>query len=111
MMAGILVFVLVCGVAMAADYPRRPITIVNPSAPGGSNDVIGRIFAANAERYLGKPVVLVNKTGGKGIIATLYCRKARPDGYTLMLNTASRSAVVSEAIAMGIIIMPPLRMI
>ena len=101
MIAGILIFVLVCGVSMAADYPRRPITLVNPSAPGGSNDVIGRIFAAHAEKYLGKPMVLVNKTGGKGIIATLYCRKARPDGYTLMLNTASRSAVVSEAIATG----------
>jgi tripartite-type tricarboxylate transporter receptor subunit TctC len=99
--AGIFILGLTQGFGIAADYPVRPVTIVNPSAPGGSNDVIGRIFASVAQKYLGQPMVMVNKTGGNGLIATMFCKNAKPDGYTVMTNTGSRNALLALDVAQG----------
>ncbi len=92
---------LTYGVAAGADYPTRPITMINPQSPGGSNDVIGRMFCSVAQKYLGQPVVMYNKAGGEGVIGTLMARDAKPDGYTIMLNTGSRSSVQSLELAKG----------
>jgi tripartite-type tricarboxylate transporter receptor subunit TctC len=55
----------------AAEYPERAIPIINPQAPGGAHDAQGRAFAAVAEKYLGKPMVVVNKPGASTMIGTV----------------------------------------
>ena len=69
--------------AQAAD--SRPITLINPLPPGGTLDFQGRAFAAVAEKYLGKPIVVVNRTGRAGEVGSLSIVKAQPDCYTLRL--------------------------
>lgn len=70
----------------AADYPTKPITFVCPMAAGGEGDLHIRAFASSAEKILGQPVVVVNKTGAAGMIGLQACASAVPDGYTLALS-------------------------
>lgn len=70
----------------AADYPDKPVTLVVPSSPGGGCDLVSRNFAHYFEKYLGQPVVVLNKEGGGGTIATSYVAKAKPNGYTLLIT-------------------------
>ncbi|MBA7587544.1 hypothetical protein ES708_29574 [subsurface metagenome] len=67
-------------------YPIKPIKIIGPWAAGGSSDTLLRIFASIAEDYFGQPLVVVNRTGAGGTIATTEVKGAKPDGYTIMLN-------------------------
>lgn len=78
--------VLLCGAAVAQDYPTRPIKLVVPFAPGGGADAVARIIAQRIEKPLGQPVVVENRTGAAAIIGTLAVAKAEPDGYTLLLG-------------------------
>jgi len=72
--------------AMAqGKYPERTITIVVPSAPGGSTDFTARLIAEPLSRALGQPVVVDNKAGASGNIGNQWVAKAKPDGYTLLL--------------------------
>ncbi len=75
--------------AAAAEYPARPITLVVPYAAGGGNDVIARIVAERMSASLGQPVVVENRGGAGGTIATRQVAKAAPDGYTLLIATSS----------------------
>ncbi|HLH87172.1 MAG TPA: tripartite tricarboxylate transporter substrate binding protein [Xanthobacteraceae bacterium] len=73
-------------VARAADtYPSRPIHFVIPFPPGGSNDVVGRVFAAAISERLGQPLVVENRPGAGGVVGTELVAKAAPDGYTLLV--------------------------
>jgi len=76
----------------AGGFPRRPITIIIPFAPGGSTDAQMRALAEGASRRLGQQVVIENRTGGGGVLGVTACAKARPDGYTLaqMITPAIR---------------------
>jgi len=76
-------------VAQAADYPTHPITLVVPYAAGGGNDVIARIVAEKMSASLGQTVVIENRGGAGGTIATRQVAKAEPDGYTLLIATSS----------------------
>ena len=78
----------------AADYPARPITLINPYPPGGFLDVPGRSFAAVAEKMLGKPVVVVNKAGAAGMIGSVAGAQAPADGYTLTLGCTTITCAV-----------------
>lgn len=69
--------------AAAEDFPTRAITVIAPADPGGAIDLGARAFATTAEKYLGKPVVVVNKPGGQGLPATLDLVKSKADGYTI----------------------------
>jgi tripartite-type tricarboxylate transporter receptor subunit TctC len=69
----------------AQEYPARPIKLIVPFPPGGSNDVVGRMVAAQLGERLGKPVVVENQGGAGGLIGTEMASKAAPDGYTLLL--------------------------
>lgn len=72
--------------AMAqGKFPERTITIVVPSAPGGSTDFTARLIAEPLSRALGQPVVVENKAGASGNIGNQQVAKAKPDGYTLLL--------------------------
>ncbi|MDS1137450.1 tripartite tricarboxylate transporter substrate binding protein [Nitratireductor indicus] len=72
------------GVAPAmAEYPEKPVEMVVPYAPGGSTDVLARKFAQYAEKYLGKPMVVVNKPGAGGQLGFTAISTAKADGYTI----------------------------
>ena len=73
----------------AAQYPTRPITLVVPYAAGGGNDVIARIVAEKMATSLGQSIVIENRGGAGGTIATRQVAKAEPDGYTLLIATSS----------------------
>ena len=75
--------------AAAAEYPARPITLVVPYAAGGGNDVIARIVAEKMATSLGQPIVIENRGGAGGTIATRQVARAEPDGYTLLIATSS----------------------
>lgn len=71
----------------AIEYPRKPIQIIVPWPAGGRTDINARMFASIAPKYLGQPVVVINKAGGGSIIGGEYVAKAKPDGYTLLAIT------------------------
>jgi tripartite-type tricarboxylate transporter receptor subunit TctC len=73
------------GVASAQDYPTRPVRLIIPFPPGGSNDVVGRLIAIKLGDRLGKQVVVDNRSGAGGVIGTEVVAKAPPDGYTLLI--------------------------
>jgi tripartite-type tricarboxylate transporter receptor subunit TctC len=77
---------LLCASAHA-DYPTRPITFVVPWGAGGGTDSVGRMLATLLERDLGKPVNVVNRTGGSGVVGHSAIAQARPDGYTIGIIT------------------------
>jgi tripartite-type tricarboxylate transporter receptor subunit TctC len=79
-------FALTCGGASAADgYPTRPIRMIVPFPPGGSNDIVGRVIGQHLGERLGKPVVIDNRGGAGGLIGTETAVNAQPDGYTLLI--------------------------
>ena len=71
--------------AAAQDYPTRPLRLLIPFAPGGSVDIVARIVATKLGERLGKQVMVDNRAGAGGIIATELAANAPPDGYTLLL--------------------------
>ncbi len=75
--------------ACAQDYPSRPITLVVPYPPGGGNDLIARIVAAQMSPALGQPIVVENRGGAGGTIATRQVAHAAGDGYILLVATSS----------------------
>jgi tripartite-type tricarboxylate transporter receptor subunit TctC len=72
--------------ATAQAYPTRPITLVIPFPPGGGNDALGRLVAEKMSRSLGQQVVVDNRGGAGGTIATRAVAKSAPDGYTILLT-------------------------
>src|SRR5690606_33992532 len=69
--------------AGADSYPSKPIQIVVPTGAGSIADVSVRIVAAKWSEFLGQPMVVMNRPGSGGVIATNYVTKSAPDGYTL----------------------------
>jgi tripartite-type tricarboxylate transporter receptor subunit TctC len=90
---------LIAGAAVTAtaraaeDYPNRPITLVVPYAAGGGNDVMARTVADKMSRTLGQQIVVENRPGAGGSIATRQVAKAAPDGYTLIIGGTGTLAV------------------
>ena len=83
--AGVLVAFVLAGLAAAQPYPARPVRLVIPFPPGGSNDVVGRVIAAQLTDRLGQTMVVENSPAGGGIVGINTTAKARADGYTLLL--------------------------
>jgi tripartite-type tricarboxylate transporter receptor subunit TctC len=87
---------LACALPRAAscqDYPTRPITLIVPYSAGGGNDVMARMAAEKMSRTLGQQIVIENRGGAGGSIATQQVAKAAPDGYTLGLGGTGTLAI------------------
>src|SRR5688572_17833161 len=88
--AGVLL-ALTAPAAAQADYPNRPVRLIIPFPPGGSNDVVGRMIATQLSEKLGKQVVVDNRAGAGGVIGTEIVSKAPNDGYTLGVVSIAHS--------------------
>jgi tripartite-type tricarboxylate transporter receptor subunit TctC len=79
--------------ARAQDYPTRAITLVVPYAAGGGNDAMARIVAEKMSKTLGQQIVIENRGGAGGTIATRAVAKSVPDGYTLVIGGTGTLAI------------------
>src|SRR5688572_21207163 len=87
-------------VCMAQTYPTKPIRLIIPFPPGGSNDVVGRAIGQQLAERLGQGVVIDNRGGAGGVIGTNEAAKAAPDGYTLLLiSTAFPTSIAFNRLA------------
>jgi tripartite-type tricarboxylate transporter receptor subunit TctC len=77
------------GVARAQDYPARPVRMINPFAPGGPVDVLGRLVAGRLFEAWGQPVIVDNRPSAGGAVAGELVARARPDGYTLLVHSST----------------------
>jgi tripartite-type tricarboxylate transporter receptor subunit TctC len=73
----------------APAFPEKPVTIICPWAAGGSTDLTSRMIANRATELFGKPVIVMNQTGGGGFVGNAAVYNAAPDGYTLIVNASS----------------------
>jgi tripartite-type tricarboxylate transporter receptor subunit TctC len=84
--------------ASAQDYPTKPIYTICPFGPGTGADILVRFFAAKLSDQLGKPVVVDNKVGAQGNIATETVAKAKPDGHTIAITPGSSTLAMAPHI-------------
>ena len=85
----ILFAALFASAAFGQDYPAREIRSVCNFTPGSGADIIVRFYSDRLAKLAGKPVVVENKPGAQGMLATDFVAKSKPDGYTLMITPAS----------------------
>lgn len=83
---------LVCGLAMAQQYPTKSVRVIVPFAPGGGSDITARQFSAKLTDYLGQQFVVDNRGGAGGLIGMELTAKSPADGYVIMMMSASFSA-------------------
>ncbi len=79
--------------AQAQEYPAKPIRMIVPFAPGGPNDVLGRIVAQKLSEQMGQQVIIDNRSGAGGGTGTVAVSVAPPDGYTLLFSGTSSLAI------------------
>lgn len=79
------------GASIAQQYPERPIRFVLPFPAGGAVDVVTRIVADRMSADLGQPIIIENKAGAGGIIATDFVAKSANDGYTILITTPNHT--------------------
>ncbi len=85
-LAGMTLLAVTPPLALAQSWPDKTLTIVVPTAAGGANDAMARILAQGLSTRLGKPVIVDNKAGANGAIASEFVARAAPDGYTIMFG-------------------------
>ncbi len=77
--------------AVAGEYPEKPIRLLLPFPAGGAVDIVARVVTARMAELLGRPFVIDNRAGAGGVIATDATAKAAPDGYTLLLTSPNHT--------------------
>ncbi|WP_208513396.1 Bug family tripartite tricarboxylate transporter substrate binding protein [Variovorax paradoxus] len=88
-LAGLFSLGLAQSQAAETDYPRQPVSIIVPFAPGGSLDATARVIAEKLRDLLGQPVLVVNRPGAGSAVGARYVAQAKPDGYTLFIASGS----------------------
>jgi len=83
------IVVLLPAAVLAQAYPTKPIRLIVPFAPGGTNDILGRMVAMHLSETLGQTMIVDNRLGYQGIIGTDLAVKSTPDGYTLVVISAA----------------------
>ena len=79
--------------AAHAQYPSRPIHLIVPIPPGGAPDIAARVLAEKLSQSMGQPVVVENKPGANGNVASEYVARSAPDGHTLALIADSQVVI------------------
>jgi tripartite-type tricarboxylate transporter receptor subunit TctC len=77
------------------DYPEKPVNAIIPFAAGGAPDLLFRPLSEVAQKHLGVPIVILNKPAGGGIAGTQEVARAKPDGYTILMNFGGGEHLVS----------------
>ena len=92
---------VLCASAQAASaaYPDKPITLIVPWAPGGSTDIIARAIGQQLTASMGQQVLVENRAGASGNLGASVVAKAKPDGYTVLIDTMTTLAVNPALIA------------
>jgi tripartite-type tricarboxylate transporter receptor subunit TctC len=93
-----LLLAAVASAAMAQDYPAREIRSICNFGPGSGADILVRFYSDRLSRLAGKPVIVENKPGANGAIATDALAKSRPDGHTIMITPASSTIAAAPAL-------------
>jgi tripartite-type tricarboxylate transporter receptor subunit TctC len=81
--------------ATAQAFPNKPVTIVVPYGPGGSNDTYSRVLAEKLSKLWNQTVLVENRPGAGSAIGSAHVAQSKPDGYTLLFNAASYAAVAA----------------
>ena len=84
--------------AAAQDYPAREIRSICNFSAGSGADIVVRFYSEQLARLVGKPVIVENRPGAQGLVATDYVAKAKPDGYTILITPASSTLATAPHI-------------
>ncbi len=95
----LLAFAAMPMLAVAQAYPSKPVRLIVPFPAGGPADIFGRFLAQGMTAQLGQTVVIENVSGVGGVLGVERAAKSAPDGYTLVLNSASTVAIAPFAVA------------
>jgi tripartite-type tricarboxylate transporter receptor subunit TctC len=93
----VILMAVALGAPAQSGYPNKPIRFVIGFAAGGPTDIMARIVGAKTGELLGQQVIIENKTGAGGLIATEMVARSEPDGYTLLCTATS--AAVNETLS------------
>src|SRR5260221_12393446 len=83
------------GNANSQEYPAREIRSICNFSAGSGADIVVRYYSDRLSRLAGKPVIVDNKPGAQGLVATDFTAKSKPDGYTLMITPASSTLAIA----------------
>ena len=92
LVASLVIFLSASGPTAAQTYPAKPVRVIIPWPPGGANDIVGRIVFQKMSESLGQQFVIENRGGASGVIGADVVAKSPPDGYTIMVHSATHVA-------------------
>src|SRR5207245_8842870 len=92
------VLALTAAAAAAQDYPAREIRSICNSAAGSGAEIIVRYYSDKLSKLAGRPVIVENRAGAQGLVATDYVAKSKPDGYTILITPASSTLATAPHI-------------
>ncbi|HMH17384.1 MAG TPA: tripartite tricarboxylate transporter substrate binding protein [Burkholderiales bacterium] len=89
----VMVAMLLCGGALAQSWPTKPVKLIVTYPPGGSSDLLARVFGQKLSEVWGQPVIVESKPGAAGSIGMDYAAKQAPDGYSFVVGNIGPAAV------------------